>query len=147
MVKVGILDGTDSEKKPVEIFINLFNALIIIPIAAWSLLNQWATSGTGKKTDDIRTTEKGIIPIGSPDSFVDFIEPHKGDRNLLYRSVMYLLHFFFTFWLLFCDIDPFHMLVQGLCEFMTCGALLYQWRHDHESTHYVRAVFSFITVP
>jgi len=146
-LKVGELSDTEFERKPVEIFVNLTRALIVVPIAAWSLLNQWATSGSGKKTDDIRTTGKGVIPSGSPDSFADFVEPHKGDRNLLIRSVMEFFQFFCTMWLLCYNIDPFHMAVQGFCEIVTSSALIFQWKRDHASTHYVRAFVSFLTVP
>lgn len=147
MLKLGELHGTEFERQPVEIFINLMRALVVIPIAAWSLLNQWATSGTGKKTDDTRTSGKGVIPEGTADSFADYVEPHKGDRNLIIRSVMESLQFFFTVWLICYNIDTFHMILQGLCEIVTSLALFRQWQHDHESTHFVRATASFITVP
>jgi hypothetical protein len=147
MLKLGVLDGTDYERTPVEIFINLVRALIIIPIAAWTLLNQWATSGTGKKTDDVRTTMVGKVSPLSPDSFADYVEPHKGDRNLLIRSVFESLQLFLTFWLICFRIDTFHNSVQGFCEISTAVALLVQWRADHASTHYVRAFVSFLTVP
>lgn len=147
MLKLGELSGTDLERRPVEIFVNLTRALVIIPIAAWSLLNQWATSGTGRKTDDIRTTGKGMIPGGSPDNFVDLVEPHKGDRNLLARSVLEFAQFFFSMWLVCYNVDRFHMIVQAFCEVVTSIALFVQWKLDHASTHYARAFVSFLTVP
>lgn len=147
MMKLGTLTDTEYDRKPVEIFVNLTRALVVIPIAAWSLLNQWATSGSGKKTDDIRTTGIGVIPEGAPDSFADYVEPHKGDRNLLIRSVMEFYSFFISMWLVAYNVDPFHMGVQAICELVTSLALMVQWKADHESTHYVRAVVSFLTVP
>lgn len=147
MLKLGELSDTKFVRDPVEILINLLRGLVVIPLASWTLLNQWATSGSGKKTDDIRTTGKGIIPEGSPDSFADFVEPHKGDRNLLIRSLVNFLQFFFTMWLICYNIDPFHMIVQGLCELVTSALLLRQWRLDFGSTHYGRAFISLVTVP
>lgn len=146
-LKLGELPDTKWERQPVEIFVNLTRALIVIPVAAWSLLNQWATSGSGKKTDDIRTTDQGRASIGSPSSFANFVEPHKGDRNLLIRSVMEFFQLFMTLWLVGYKIDTFHMLVQAVCEGATSFALLYQWRSDHMGTHYVRAFASFLTFP
>eukprot|EP00930_Biecheleria_cincta_P037502 TRINITY_DN25748_c0_g1_i1.p1 TRINITY_DN25748_c0_g1~~TRINITY_DN25748_c0_g1_i1.p1 ORF type:complete len:538 (-),score=73.81 TRINITY_DN25748_c0_g1_i1:70-1683(-) len=146
-LKLGQMPDTLYARQPVEIFINLVRALIVVPIASWSLLNQWATSGTGNKTDDIRTTEQGRASINSPTSFANFIEPHKGDRNLLIRSVMEFFQFFMSLWLIGYNIDAFHMSVQAICEATTSAALLYQWRHDHMGTHYVRAFVSFLTVP
>jgi len=89
----------------------------------------------------------GIIPEGAPDSFADFVEPHKGDRNLLIRFVLEFLAFFISMWLVGYGVDSFHMLVQALCELVTSLSLLLQWRLDHATTHYVRAGASFLTVP
>eukprot|EP00931_Biecheleriopsis_adriatica_P118564 TRINITY_DN93935_c0_g1_i2.p1 TRINITY_DN93935_c0_g1~~TRINITY_DN93935_c0_g1_i2.p1 ORF type:complete len:537 (+),score=35.29 TRINITY_DN93935_c0_g1_i2:59-1669(+) len=155
-LKIGELTGTRFERMPAEIFINLTRAFVTIPIGSWSLLNQWATSGTGRKTDDLRTTVSsrnltgGIrisIPEGAADSFADYLEPHKGDRNLLIRSVMEMFQFYLSLWLACYDMDAFHMSLQGICELVTSLALLYQWRHDRRSTHYVRAFVSFLMVP
>lgn len=147
LLKLGELTDTQYERRPVEIFVNLMRALVVVPIAAWSLLNQWATSGHGRKTDDDRTNAKGIVPEGAPDSFADWVEPNKGDRNMLIRSVMEFAQMFFSVWLVCYRIDTFHMILQGMCELVTSMALFYQWKYDHASTHYVRAFVSLTLFP
>lgn len=68
--------GNECGSKPVEIFVNPVRALVVFPNAAWSLLHHCATSGTVRRTDDLRTAEQGVVPFYSPTSYAHFVKPH-----------------------------------------------------------------------
>lgn len=146
MLKLGELTGTSWERAPVEIGINFIRAFILIPIAGWSLLNQWVCTGSGRRTDDIRTSLKGDVRPGAADTMADYLEPHQGHRNLLIRAVMSLFQVMLTLWLVAYDIDVAHKLPLALCQLTASVALFVQWRTNRTSMFVVRACASFVRV-
>lgn len=146
MLKLGELTGTRWERLPVEIGINFLRACILIPIATWSLLNQWVVTGAGRRTDDYRTNLKGQTVVGAADTMADYLEPHQGHRNLLIRAVISFFQSVLTLWLVAYDIDVPHKLPLAVCQLVACIALFLQWRAGRTSMFLVRACASFIRV-
>jgi hypothetical protein len=146
MLKLGELTGTPWERIPVEIGINFIRGFILIPISGWSLLNQWVVTGSGRRTDDIRTSLKGEIHHGAADTMADYLEPHQGHRNLLIRGVMALCQTILSLWLVAYSIDVPHKLPLACCQLVSSAALFVQWRTDRSSMFVVRACASFMRV-
>eukprot|EP00928_Gymnodinium_smaydae_P076240 TRINITY_DN5922_c0_g1_i1.p1 TRINITY_DN5922_c0_g1~~TRINITY_DN5922_c0_g1_i1.p1 ORF type:complete len:551 (-),score=63.01 TRINITY_DN5922_c0_g1_i1:27-1679(-) len=145
MIKIGQLSGTEYQRLPVEVGINFIRAFSTIPIASWSLMNQWMTTGTGRRTDDVRTNMKGrLVSQMSPDTFADYLEPHKGERDLLIRAAAVYLKSFFTLWLLFYWIDPAHTLPILFCQLLQATLLLLQWRTGRRIMWLIRSIGSFV---
>eukprot|EP00401_Gymnodinium_catenatum_P016364 CAMPEP_0117620094 /NCGR_PEP_ID=MMETSP0784-20121206/86953_1 /TAXON_ID=39447 /ORGANISM="" /LENGTH=517 /DNA_ID=CAMNT_0005424001 /DNA_START=1 /DNA_END=1554 /DNA_ORIENTATION=- len=152
MLKIGELHGTPYERSVIEIGTDFVRGFILIPIASWSLLNQWVATGVGRCTDDKRTSFQGtVLPQeklktskAAVDTFTDYLEPHKGNRNLLLRSGVHFMHAIVTCWLVGYGIDVPHTLPLACCQAVAAMAILQQWRTDTTRMHLLRATASVV---
>lgn len=144
MLKLGELTGTEWDRAPLEIGIHFIRCFILIPIASWSLLNQWVVTGSGRKTDDIRTTQQGERVAGALDTVGDFLDAHKGHRNLIIRGAMAFFQCFVTLCLVGYGIDVLHKLPLAACQFLAGAALFHQWKSDDSKMFVLRGVLSFL---
>jgi len=144
VLKLGELTGTTWERLPVEVGVNLLRGLVLDPIAAWSLLNQWVATGAGRRTDDNRTSFIGAVSPDILNTLFDYLDPHSGHINLLIRASMALSQSVVTFSLVAYEIDVPHKLPLALFQVQVSLALFVQYRTGNTWMLVIRAVVSFL---
>jgi len=128
MVKLGELSGTIYDRHPLEIAVHFVRCFVLIPISSWSLFDQWMTTGSGRKSDDRRTSHFGDISIATAETFGHVFDVHKGHRNLLIRGCVGLGQSIITSCLIFWHVDEPHTIPLLICQLFAAGTLIFQWR-------------------
>lgn len=144
MLKLGELAGTPYERQHVEVMINFIRCFILAPAATWSLWNQWVSTGTGRRTDDYRTSFVGEEKEDTLNTMADYIDSHRGHRNLLIRSALSFGQGVLSVCLVANAIDTPHKLPLAICQFVSALALIVQWYTDDRSMYLLRACGSWI---
>jgi len=138
MLKLGELTGTKFERAAFEIVVHFLRAFLLVPVASWSLFDQWASTGSGKKTDDVRTSQQGEAHFNAPDNLVAKVSPHKGHRNLLIRSVASFFQATVSLWLVAYNISRPPQSMYMISQLIGSLSLFVQWRTGDPKMFVVR---------
>eukprot|EP00747_Dinoflagellata_sp_TGD_P017774 gnl/TRDRNA2_/TRDRNA2_126042_c0_seq2.p1 gnl/TRDRNA2_/TRDRNA2_126042_c0~~gnl/TRDRNA2_/TRDRNA2_126042_c0_seq2.p1 ORF type:complete len:637 (-),score=59.36 gnl/TRDRNA2_/TRDRNA2_126042_c0_seq2:63-1973(-) len=144
MLKLGRLSSLKFERGSLEIIVNFIRAFFIIPLASWSLFDQWVSTGSGKKTDDIRTCHVGEVHPNAADKLTAKISPHKGHRNLMIRCIITFAQACLTFWLIVYGIDIPHQIFHIACQLASSATLFVQWRVGNPKMFILRGSANFV---
>jgi hypothetical protein len=140
MLKLGELSDTKFQRGTFELVVHFLRAFVIVPIACWSLFDQWVSTGAGKKTDDIRTSNQGEAHPNAADNLVAKMSPHKGHRNLLIRSCTAFAQATVTAWLVGYDISRPPQSLYIISQLVGSMSLFVQWRTGNPKMFIVRGL-------
>jgi len=139
MLKLGELSDTQYQRATIEIVVHFIRAFIVVPMAVWSLFDQWVATGAGKKTDDIRTSNQGEAHPNAADKLTAKISPHKGHRNLLIRCWASFGQGTLTAWLVAYDHGRPAACLYMIAQVVSSMTLFYQWKTGYPKMFLARA--------